>query len=48
MEILIWVLVALLVFTPKGKVDQSNGGDRLRSTALLISLVYLIAQAVAT
>jgi hypothetical protein len=47
MEILIWLLVALLMFTPRGKAEPGSGGDRLRSTALLITLVYLIAQATA-
>jgi len=45
MEILIWVLVALLVFAPKGKAEPGSGNDRMRSTALLITLVYLISQA---
>ena len=44
MEILIWLLVALLVFMPKGAAEKGAGNDKLRSTALLLTLLYLIAQ----
>ncbi len=42
MDIWIWLLVALLVFVPDKKV---TGFDKLRSIALLLGLLYLIAQA---
>ena len=45
MEIMIWLLVAVLVLVPKKAASDDAGFDKVRSLALLLGLIYLVAQA---
>ncbi len=45
MDIWIWLLVAVLALVPKKAASSDAGFDKVRSLALLLGLLYLIAQA---
>jgi hypothetical protein len=45
MDIWIWLLVAVLALVPKKAASGDAGFDKVRSLALLLGLLYLIAQA---
>jgi len=45
MDIWIWLVVAILALVPKRAASNDAGFDKVRSWALLLSLLYLIAQA---
>jgi len=45
MDVWIWLLVVVLVFVPKKVARNDAGFDMVRSVALLLGLLYLIAQA---
>ena len=44
MEILLWLMIAVLVLTPKKAAGNAAGFDKLRSVVLLLSFMYLIGQ----
>jgi len=44
MDILIWLLVAILVLMPGKAVDRAAGFDMVRSVALLLGVLYLLSQ----
>jgi hypothetical protein len=44
MDIWLWLLVAALVLVPRKASASDPGFDRVRSTALLFGLLYLISQ----
>jgi len=41
----IWLLVAVMLFVPRKASESDSGFDKLRSVALLLGLLFLIAQA---
>ncbi len=45
MDMWIWLVIAILALVPKRTSSSDAGFDKVRSWALLLSLLYLIAQA---